>query len=90
MNDNKDQSPFGRGFIAACIVIGAVLLCGALVLITGLTSGGTTQVASAGEPAQTTSTPRPSHRHPPARPGRAWSRGVRSRRVRPGRDWQRL
>ena len=63
MNENKDQSPFGRGFIAACIVVGAVLLCGALVLITGLTSdpesGGTAQVASTGEPAQTTSTAGP-------------------------------
>jgi hypothetical protein len=57
MNDNEDQSPYGRGFIAACIVIGAILLCGALLLITGLTSNatGTTQAASATEPAQTTS-----------------------------------
>ncbi len=38
MNKNEDQSPYGRGFVAACIVIGAVLLCGALLLITGLTS----------------------------------------------------
>ena len=39
MNENdEDQSPFGRGFVAASIVIGAVLLCGALLLITGLTS----------------------------------------------------
>ncbi|TCO24867.1 hypothetical protein EV652_108403 [Kribbella steppae] len=65
MNENEDQSPFGRGFIAACIVIGAVLLCGALLLITGLTSGsadtsaGTAQVAQAREPAQTTSTAQP-------------------------------
>ncbi len=61
MNENEDKSPFGRGFIAACIVIGAVLLCGALLLITGLTSppAGTTHVASAGEPAQTTSDSRP-------------------------------
>ncbi len=69
MNENKDQSPFGRGFIAACIVIGAVLLCGALVLITGLTSSGTTQVASTSEPAQTISTPQPAT--PPAEPGPA-------------------
>jgi hypothetical protein len=65
MNENEDQSPFGRGFIAACIVIGAVLLCGALLLITGLTSdpsdasAGTTQVANTSEPAQTTSAARP-------------------------------
>jgi hypothetical protein len=37
-NENEDQSPYGRGFVAACIVIGAVLLCGAVLLITGLTS----------------------------------------------------
>ncbi|MEI8407040.1 MULTISPECIES: hypothetical protein [unclassified Kribbella] len=56
MNENEDQSPVGRGFIAASIVIGAVLLCGALLLITGLTSDPAD--ASAGtatsEPAQTT------------------------------------
>ena len=60
MNENDDQSPYDRGFVAACIVIGAVLLCGAVLLITGLTStpsnaAGTTQPASPTEPAQTTS-----------------------------------
>jgi hypothetical protein len=74
MNENEDQSPFGRGFIAACIVIGAILLCGALLLITGLTSGGRTQAASAGEPAQTASTPQPAT--PPAEPGPAESGSV--------------
>ena len=38
MSDNEDQSPYGRGFVAACIVIAAILLCGALLLITGLTA----------------------------------------------------
>jgi hypothetical protein len=55
MNENEDQSPYGRGFIAASIIIGAVLLCGALLLITGLTSAGTAQSAGPAEPAQTTS-----------------------------------
>ncbi|TDD29900.1 hypothetical protein E1218_02855 [Kribbella turkmenica] len=51
MNDNEDQSPFRRGFVAASIVIAAVLLCGALLLITGLTtdSSGT---ANAADPAR--------------------------------------
>jgi hypothetical protein len=38
MTANEDKSPYGRGFIAACIVIAAVLLCAALLLITGPTS----------------------------------------------------
>ncbi|MEU4605024.1 hypothetical protein AB0F43_18740 [Kribbella sp. NPDC023972] len=52
MNENDDQSPYGRGFIAASIIIAAVLLCGAVLLIAGLTSG-TPQAA--GEPVQSTS-----------------------------------
>jgi hypothetical protein len=32
-DSSEEQSPFGRGFIAASIVIGAVLLCGALLII---------------------------------------------------------
>ncbi|TCO46068.1 hypothetical protein EV646_10789 [Kribbella antiqua] len=46
MSETEDQSPFGRGFIAACIVIAAVLLCGALLLITGLTTDPTAASAS--------------------------------------------
>ena len=38
MAETDDQSPYGRGFIAACIVIAAILLCGGLLIITGLTS----------------------------------------------------
>jgi len=38
MSENEAQSPFGRSFIAACIVIGAVLLCGAILIISNLTS----------------------------------------------------
>ncbi|MGZ0149686.1 hypothetical protein ACXJJ3_21675 [Kribbella sp. WER1] len=32
---SEEQSPFGRGFVAACIVIGAVVLCGALLIVGG-------------------------------------------------------
>ncbi len=68
MSENEDQSPFGRGFIAACIVIGAVLLCGAVLIITNLTSDpastNTTQAAAPGEPAATATTP-----DAPATPG---------------------
>jgi hypothetical protein len=38
MSENEDQSPFGRGFVAACIVIGAILACGGVLLATGLSS----------------------------------------------------
>jgi hypothetical protein len=72
MSENEDQSPFGRGFIAACIVIGAVLLCGAVLIISNLTSDpsdasastSTTQAAGPSEPAATSTTP-----DPPATPG---------------------
>ncbi len=38
MSETEDQSPFGRGFVAACIIIGAVLACGGVLLVTGLSS----------------------------------------------------
>jgi hypothetical protein len=38
MSELEDQSPFGRGFVAACIIIGAVLACGAILIATGLTT----------------------------------------------------
>ena len=41
MSENEDQSPFGRGFIAACIVIGAILACAGALLVTGLSSAPT-------------------------------------------------
>jgi hypothetical protein len=71
MSENEDQSPYGRGFVAACIVIGAVLLCGALLLITTLTSdpsdtsASTTPVAS--DPATPTITAGSANQ--PATPG---------------------
>jgi hypothetical protein len=36
MTEPADQNPYGRGFVAACIVIGAVLLCGGVLIIAGL------------------------------------------------------
>jgi len=59
MSDKEDQSPYGRGFIAACIVIAAILLCGALLLITGLTANPAGTAAAASDPAGTTSSPAP-------------------------------
>jgi len=37
-SDSEEKSPFGRGFVAACIVVGAVLLCGVLLLVSALIS----------------------------------------------------
>ncbi|MEV8377302.1 hypothetical protein AB0P21_31470 [Kribbella sp. NPDC056861] len=41
MSENEDQSPYGRGFIAAAIVVAAVLACGGLLLLTGPKSAST-------------------------------------------------
>jgi hypothetical protein len=38
MSETEDQSPFGRGFIAACIIITAILACGVLLLFTNRSS----------------------------------------------------
>ncbi|MEU8226585.1 hypothetical protein [Kribbella sp. NPDC048915] len=34
-NDSDEKSPYGAGFIAACIVIGAVLICGLVIIFAG-------------------------------------------------------
>ena len=60
MSANEDKSPYGRGFIAACIVIGAILLCGGLLLFTGPNASVTTgrsASASAAQGADVTSSP---------------------------------
>ena len=44
----EDKSPFGPGFVAACIVVGAILLCGVVLLVTGSSSGGASAAASTG------------------------------------------
>lgn len=33
--DQEDKSPYGAGFIAACIIVGAVLICGLTVIVVG-------------------------------------------------------
>ncbi|WP_433013198.1 hypothetical protein [Kribbella sp. CA-294648] len=48
MSETEDQSPFGRGFVAACIIIGAVLACGGVLLVTGLSSDAGSQAAVRG------------------------------------------
>ncbi|MGW7683376.1 hypothetical protein ACWGID_21755 [Kribbella sp. NPDC054772] len=48
--DTDHKSPFGPGFIGACIIIGAVLICGLLILIAGSDSSGKA-TASAQQPA---------------------------------------
>ncbi|WP_344177428.1 hypothetical protein [Kribbella lupini] len=51
MTDQEDPTPYTRGFVAAAIVIGAVLICGTLLLFTGPADAGNT---SAGAPGTTT------------------------------------
>lgn len=48
MSETEDQSPFGRGFVAACIIIGAVLACGGALLVTGPSSDAGSQAAAQG------------------------------------------
>ena len=50
--DTKENSPYGAGFIAACIVVGAVLLCGALILIGDRNSSAVTSAPAASDGAQ--------------------------------------
>ncbi|MGW6281998.1 hypothetical protein [Kribbella sp. NPDC055071] len=55
MSENDDtKSPFGPGFVAACIVVGAVLVCGILLLVGGSgdsdASGGTTSSSARVDP----------------------------------------
>ena len=52
MTETDDQNPYGRGFVAACIVIGAILLCGGVLIIAGLTDS-----ASASAPVAVATTP---------------------------------
>ncbi|HZX04820.1 hypothetical protein [Kribbella sp.] len=40
MSKSEDRSPYGPGFVAACIVVGAIVICGvALIATTGSSSG---------------------------------------------------
>src|SRR3954462_9234322 len=54
MSENDDtKSPFGPGFIAACIVVGAILICGVALVFGGATSAhsGATTATTGGGPA---------------------------------------
>lgn len=64
-NTSEHQSPFGPGFIAACIVVGAVLICGLAVIFVGRGSSSqasTTRPLSAGTAAQATDDAAPAAR----------------------------
>lgn len=51
MSDTEeDKTPFGPGFVAACIVVGAVLVCGVVLLVTGATSGASAGPSITGGP----------------------------------------
>jgi hypothetical protein len=54
VTETDDRNPYGRGFVAACIVIGSVLLCGGVLIIAGLTDSAS---ASASSPAAAATTP---------------------------------
>jgi hypothetical protein len=44
----EDKSPFGPGFVAAGIVVGAILLCGVVLLVTDSSSGNASASAGTG------------------------------------------
>jgi len=46
MSDNESTTPFGPGFVAACIVVAAVVTCGVVLLIAGPASPATTTLAN--------------------------------------------
>ncbi|MEU0092916.1 hypothetical protein [Kribbella sp. NPDC006257] len=66
MNANDQKSPYGRGFIAACIVLGATLLSAALLLTTPTSS---TPTATPGTPTANPGTPTANPGTPTANPG---------------------
>ncbi|WP_410786958.1 hypothetical protein [Kribbella sp. C-35] len=45
--DKDEKSPYGAGFIAACIVVGAVLICGIVIIFAG--GGRSTQATAAAQ-----------------------------------------
>lgn len=44
--EHENKSPFGRGFVTACVVVSAVLLCGVLLLVSALTPEDDQQAAA--------------------------------------------
>ncbi|MEV5960843.1 hypothetical protein AB0L70_03715 [Kribbella sp. NPDC051952] len=52
MSDTEDnQTPFGPSFIAACVVVGAILVCGVVLLISGVGSDAPASTSIADQPA---------------------------------------
>jgi hypothetical protein len=86
MSENDKKSPFGPGFVAACIVVGAVLVCGVLLLVSGPASGrsdasrGTTYSPATPDRGATQGSPPDGQTGSPARPvagtGSATDRGA--------------
>jgi hypothetical protein len=66
MNANEHKSPYGRGFIPACIVLGAILLSAALLLTTPTSSTPTANPGAPDRPAPTPCAPTPTN--PPPSP----------------------
>ncbi|MFF0266192.1 hypothetical protein [Kribbella sp. NPDC004536] len=62
--DSKENSPYGAGFVAACIVVGAVLLCGALIIIGGRSSSSAASSVSGGVQQQAVVETQPSTEEP--------------------------
>lgn len=65
MTGTDDEFPFGRGFVAACIVIGAILLCGIVLAVTGLRGDPATSLPAPAEAPSPSASP--SHPTGPAR-----------------------
>jgi hypothetical protein len=59
--DQQEKSPYGAGFIAACIIVGAVLICGSMLLL-----GNRTPHAAAASVQEQTSAQRQTSGQPPA------------------------
>ncbi|TCC56981.1 hypothetical protein E0H73_31315 [Kribbella pittospori] len=54
--EHENKSPFGRGFVTACVVVSVVLLCGVLLLVSTLTSDDDQQAAAQTAPPAAAST----------------------------------
>jgi hypothetical protein len=63
--DNDEKSPYGAGFIAACIVVAAVLICGIVIIFAGGKDSPNASAAAQQSPATTAA--RPTDAPPPAR-----------------------
>jgi hypothetical protein len=64
-NDNDEKSPYGAGFIAACIIVGAVLICGIVIIFAG--GRGSAPADAAPQPQAATTPAQPTDGPVPAR-----------------------